>query len=463
MNKPTKSYDVVVIGAGPGGHVAGRLSGSYGYKTLVLDAHNYGGTCLGRGCSPSKTLIASAKVYEAAKHAENQAIDVCCTSFDWDKIQARRQAKRVLLEPHVIDLINQGKAETYIGYAEAIDEHHLKVNDEIIEFKHLVLSTGAKPRQLNLPGFAEGYARGNIISSDEVLELKEVPKTMVIIGGGIVSMEMAFVYAAFGTVITILDASPRILPQYDPEVSDYMVRYLSMKNQMIIKTGVKIIDASEYGVQYEDSDGNRHFAGGEKVLVGIGREANFYGFEKLNLKRRPNGQLEINERYQTSLPHVYASGDVVNTVQNSYVAYETSRIIVDNIRGEPTQTLTNLIPVACFGKPEIAAIGLNEEQLKQQNKKYVALRVDTDLLLRTITDEQLPGFIKMQVDPDTNQILGVTIVAENANELIALATLAMHTNQTVFALAEILYAHPTTCEVYGTVAKKLIAKYNLQK
>lgn len=380
----------------------------------------------------------------------------------------RKYKKRVLLEPHVIDLIKQGDADTFIGQAEAVDEHTLKVTtpdhkEQLIEFKNLVLSVGAKPRRLDLPGFAEGYASGHIISSDEVLDLEEVPKTMVIIGGGIVSLEMAYVYASFGTLITILEVAERIAPQYDREVSEYVQNYLTGHAGVIVKTGVKIIAASSYGIEYIDNENHRHFAGGEKVLVGIGRQANLVGFEKLNLKTKPNGQLEVNERYQTSLSHVYATGDVVNRVQNSYVAYETSRIVINHINNQPTETLTNLIPVACFGRPEIAAIGKTHDQLVAEGVDVVSLRVDCDLLLRVITDEQLPGFIKLSVNRANGQILGVQIVGENANEIISLGILAMHLKATVFDLATILYPHPTIVEVYGTVAKKLIAKYNLHQ
>ncbi len=450
-----EKFDVVIIGAGPGGYVAAELAGNAGLKAVVIEKGTYGGVCLNTGCIPTKTLLKSSKVANYIKHANNYGIDgvdVSKITYNWTNMQARKNKVVSQLSMGVKSIIKMAKATTIVGEAIMIDEHSLKVNDSVISFEHLIVATGSHARVLNLPGFQEGYTKGDIVDNVGALSFPKIPDTLTVIGGGVIGIEFAILYAELGTKVTLLQGLDTILEILDKDVSIYMTKYLKAKGVEII-TNVKVLSYQGNNIKYSLNDETKELSS-DKVLVSIGRIPSKCGLDKLTFKLAPNQGIITNEYMQTSIKNIYAIGDVTGGIMLAHVASKQAQVAIDHIVDNKSKNKYNhdIVPSCIYTFPEVAVIGKTEEQLIVSKTPYVKTKFLMSHLGKAIADGETEGFIKFLLDPKKGTILGAHIIASTASDMISELVVVMDLNATIFDINNSIHPHPTISEIIHEAA-----------
>lgn len=454
-----KEYDIAVLGGGPGGYVAAIKATQMGAKTVVIEKDAIGGVCLNWGCIPTKTLLKSAKLYKDILGAESYGIDIgdkSAISVNWNKMQKRKDdvvkrltgGVKVLLSKNGVDVIN--------GFGEIVDKNTLKVNGEIIKTKELIIATGASPRIPKIEGIKKSINNGYVMMSNGILELKEIPKKLIIIGGGVIGCEFAVLYNSLGTKVTIVQRSNRILGNIDKEVREAMARIME-------KSGIEIL----YNVSVEKFDNNkmisvkangeRMIIEGDKILISMGNTPNVKGLEKLGLKINQNG-IETNDKLETNIKGVYAIGDVNGRYMLAHVASAEGITAVENIMGKEARIDYDRVPACIYGFPEVGTVGLTEEQAKDRGHKVVVSTFPLSANGKALAEGESTGFIKIVADEQYGEVLGVHIIASHATDMIAEAVTTMELEGTIHELAKAIHPHPTLSEIVMEAAHGAIDK-----
>ena len=452
-----KHYDVIVIGSGPGGYVAAEHAGKHGLKTLCIEAENFGGVCLNKGCIPTKTLLKSSKLnQEVIKAVEFgvDGIDLSSITLNWEKIQARKNDVVKKLVMGVQGILKTSKCDVIKGFATLIDKNTVKVNDETITFDNLILATGSSARKFSLPGFEQGYASGRVVTSDEALSLSFIPKKFTVIGGGVIGVEFAILFAELGSEVTILQGVDRILEVLDNDISVEITNLLKKKG-VNIETNVNIKEFKDNKVYYE-KDGQLMFNESDVCLTSVGRKPNTDIVKPLGMELAPNGSIISDDQMRTSIKNIYAIGDCTSKIMLAHSAYKNAIVAVDTILNRHAKMDLNKVPSCIYTHPEVASIGKTEEQLIKENADFVKAKYPMSYIGKALADGESIGFIKMLVDKKTGEILGCHIVGNDASNLIAEIALAMETEATVNTLVETIHPHPTISEVVWEVAKKIL-------
>ncbi|MDR0840294.1 MAG: dihydrolipoyl dehydrogenase [Christensenellaceae bacterium] len=454
-------YDLIVIGAGPGGYVAAIRAAQLGMKTLVIEKDAPGGTCLNVGCIPAKTLYKDAQVVEYFAHAADYG--VVCDGFrtDLELVQARKRRVVETLVNGVAHLFKANGVDYVQGDARFVSKDTLEVTDAQgkalrYQAERVLLATGSKNAMPPVPGIQEQ----GVITSREALSLEAAPKHLVIIGGGVIGIEFAGIYKAFGSEVTVIELLPSILPTMDGELSKRLKASLA-------KRGIRILTATK--VEKIEKDGNalKVATAGAKaesvacdcVLVAVGRIpcTDGLGLEGIGVELN-RGAVRVDENYQTSVPGVYAVGDVTGRVMLAHVASAEGVAAVERMQGMHTAVDYAQIPSAVFTFPEMAGIGLTEEQLKEKGLPYVAGKATFSGNGKALTMNDTEGMIKVLASEDLSEIYGVHILGPNASDLITEAAAAMHGMFTVEEVAQIMHGHPTLSEVFMEAVNGLLGK-----
>lgn len=439
-------YDLVVIGGGPGGYTAAIYAAKKNLKVAIIEKDLFGGTCLNRGCIPTKTLIHSATFLNDAKISSEFGIDLSGVSVNWDAVQKNKSDIVKKLRSGVQGLIKGNKITVYNGEAILQDQNTISIDgdkEEIIKAKNIIIATGSEPSVIPFLG----YDLEGVIYSDEALELKEIPSSMVIVGGGVIGVELAYVYNSFGTDITILEMMPDILPREDKEIVDEFKKSLE-KKKIKIKSNTKLthIEKGNKGlVVYYESDEGKGSISAEKVLVAVGRKAitSVLGGVDVTIDR---GKIVVDEYLRTNIPNIYAIGDVTGKAMLAHVASHQGIKAVENICGETSKMDYSIIPSCIYTHPQMASVGLNEEDAKAKYKNIKIGKFPFAASGKAMTAGENTGFIKIIADQTWNEILGVHIIGPHATELIAEGALAVKLQCTVEELADTIHAHPTLSE-----------------
>jgi dihydrolipoamide dehydrogenase len=423
MEEKAKRFDIAVIGSGPGGYPAAIKAAQSGKTVALIEAKETGGTCLNRGCIPSKTLIASAEVLHKIQEAEDFGIKVGSVSFDYSKMVDRKDGVVGQIRKSLEGLIASNKITMFNGFGKLTSTKTIKItgkdNVEIIADK-IILATGSEPR--NIPAFPFDYKK--VHDSTSLLEMRTLPKKLAIIGGGVIGCEFASLYAILGVEVTILEMMPRIIPMEAESVSTALTK--AFKNKGIaIETGVAVegIDTSGKGVKVKLAGGNTITA--DIALVAVGRKLNTsdIGLEKAGVLVLDNGMIAVNDKMETSTPGIYAIGDIASKWWLAHVATHQGIIAASNATGQSMRMNYNAVPSVIFTSPEIATVGLSLEQA--QEKGYKAT---------------------------TGQILGAQVVGHEASTLIAEMTIVITNELTVECITETIHAHPTVAEAWMEAA-----------
>ena len=440
-----EKFDCLVIGSGPGGYAAAIRCAQRGASTAIVEKELIGGVCLNCGCIPSKALLASAHTLLSAKHAAIMGVDVGTAVPNWPKMQARKDAIVAGFRKGLTGLIGANKIKVFKGRGVVTAPNKIKIETDAatteIEADKIILATGSKPIQIP----AIPFDGETIISSKEALALQRIPKQMVIVGGGAIGCELACVYAALETKVTIVEALSRLIPMEDEWVGRLMEREFK-KLGIDALTGQKVISVDRTGGLAKVVLETGQTIDAEKVLVSAGRRpvADKETIDALGLKMN-NSAIAVNEKMQTNIPGVYAIGDAVGTTYLAHGAFAEAEVAAVNATGGDEKIADySLIPRAVYTFPEIASVGKSEETCKSQSLEISVGRSFFKANGRSAAHNETVGEIRVVRDNSTNKIIGVTIVGAEAAELIAAARLLLGSTEKI---TEINFPHPTVSEV----------------
>jgi dihydrolipoamide dehydrogenase len=454
-----KEYDVIVLGAGPGGYVAAIKAAQNNLKVAIVEKEAIGGVCLNWGCIPTKSLLKSAKVYQEFMNAKDYGIDVVDKSQitpNWSNIVKRKERIVNRLTGGVKMLLEKNKVDIFTGEGEIISNNEILINDEKIKAKNIIISTGASPILPPIEGLEEAYKKNFLMTSKEILDIDNIPEELVIIGGGVIGLEFATIFNAFNTKVTIIEREKEILLNVDDDIRDNMLKILK-KAKVEVLTESTVVKIKNNEVTYKDKEGNSKSVSASKVLLSVGMKANTESFKKLNLKQN-NKFVEINEFMQTSVPNIYAIGDVTGKMMLAHVASHQGIIAVNNILGHKEKLNYDQIPSAIYSFPEIAQVGLTEKAAKTKGLDYKVSIFPLQANGKALSANEKDGFIKIIADKKYNEILGVHILADNASDLISEAVVVMKLEGTADEIAKSVHPHPTISEIYHEAALGIIDK-----
>ncbi|MGG1241495.1 dihydrolipoyl dehydrogenase [Bacillus cabrialesii] len=460
-------YDVVILGGGTGGYVAAIRAAQLGLKTAVVEKEKLGGTCLHKGCIPSKALLRSAEVYRTAREADQFGVETAGVSLNFEKVQQRKQAVVDKLAAGVNHLMKKGKIDVYNGYGRilgpsifsplpgtiSVERGNGEENDMLIP-KQVIIATGSRPRML--PDLeADGE---HVLTSDEALQMEELPKSIIIVGGGVIGIEWASMLHDFGVEVTVIEYADRILPTEDQDISKGMENLLKKKGIQFV-TGAKVLPdtmiktADDISIQAE-KDGETVTYTAEKMLVSIGRQANIegIGIENTDIVTE-NGVISVNESCQTKESHIYAIGDVIGGLQLAHVASHEGIIAVEHFVGlNPHPLDPTLVPKCIYSSPEAASVGLTEDEAKANGHNVKIGKFPFMAIGKALVYGESDGFVKIVADRDTDDILGVHMIGPHVTDMISEAGLAKVLDATPWEVGQTIHPHPTLSEAIGEAA-----------
>ena len=453
-------FDVTIIGSGPGGYVAAIRCAQLGFKTAIIEKYaTLGGTCLNVGCIPSKALLASSHHYEELQHFADHGIEVSGeVKVNLEKMIARKQAVVDQTSGGVKYLMDKNKVTVFEGLGSFESATSVKVSkadgsSEIIESKNIIIATGSKPS--NLPFIK--LDKDRIITSTEALKLKEVPKHLVIIGGGVIGIELGQVYLRLGAQVSVVEFMDRIIPGMDASLSKELTKVLK-KQGMKFYTSHKVQSVDRAGdvvtVKAENAKGEIITLEGDYALVSVGRRPYTDGLhaEKAGVKVTDRGQIEVNNHLQTSAANIYAIGDVVRGAMLAHKAEEEGVMVAEILAGQKPHIDYNLIPGVVYTWPEVAAVGKTEEQLKAEGIEFKAGSFPFKALGRARAGGDTDGFVKILADAKTDEVLGVHMIGAGCADLIAEAVTAMEFRASAEDISRMSHAHPTFAEAIKEAA-----------
>lgn len=457
-----KHYDCIIIGAGPGGYVAAIRLGQLEKKVAIIEKENPGGVCLNCGCIPSKTLIYASKLYKSIKKAGTWGINASLSGFDMPILQDKKRGIIEKLQKGILQLLSANNVEYIEGFASFVEPYKISVKNQTEEIfitaDNIIIATGTVPYEL--PSFP--FDNKKILNSTDILSVSEIPSSIIIIGGGVIGMEMACLFANLGTKITVIEFMENILPGIDTEIAKTLERF-SKRLKIDIHT-------SSQAVSYqENTDGllevlitkkEENFTlTAEKVLVTVGRKANIEGLniEKAGLNLSQDHHIKVGNDRQTDIKNIYAIGDITSV---PYLAHKASRDALISANAITRKNYSHLlykeIPSAIFTDPEISTIGISEAFAEKNNIQIKTMKFPFAALGRSQASGEIEGFIKLIAGKNNDHILGVHIIGPNASDLIGEASLCIKKGLTVEDLAETIHPHPTFCEIIGESAEALL-------
>ena len=457
----TKTFDAVVIGAGPGGYVAAIRLAQLGKKAALVDKEALGGVCLNWGCIPSKALIAAANLAESVREAGKRGI----TAEPKVDIEKLRQFKNEVVKKLVggVGLLEKGNAvEVIKGTAKFVGPNAIEVETkegkQRVEAPAFILATGARPVQI--PGFE--FDGKDVWSAKEAVDLPVLPQRLVIIGGGIIGMELGTVYAKLGTKITVIEALPTILSGVDPEAVRLVQKGVRQRDGVVhVNAKAKALERKGGALTVRvEVDGKEQAIECDKVLVSVGFRPNTenLGLEEIGVKLTAKGFVEVNDRFQTSVPGVYCIGDLSGPPLLAHKASKEGEIAAEVIAGKKSVRDWIAMPSAIFTDPEVATVGLDEEQARKQGYDPIVGKFAFAALGRAIAIDHTEGFVKVVGDRQSKLLLGATIAGPEASDLIAELTLALEMGAYIEDVALTIHAHPTLPEAIMEACKAALGE-----
>ncbi|MEK5038698.1 dihydrolipoyl dehydrogenase [Sporosarcina sp. FSL K6-3457] len=463
-----REYDVVILGGGTGGYVAAIRAAQLGLKTALVEQGKLGGTCLHKGCIPSKALLKSAEVFDTAKNqAAAFGVDTKEVTLDFSRVQARKEGIVKQLHSGVTALMKKGKIDVFEGLGRMLGpsifspmpgtisvEMNNGDENEMLILKNLIIATGSRPR--TLPGL--DIDEQQIMSSDGALAMEELPKSIIIVGGGVIGIEWASMLNDFGVDVTVLEYANRIIPTEDEDISKEMKKLLTKKGitfvtsaKVLPDTLVKIADSVTISAEL---NGETTAFTAEKMLVSVGRQANVEGIGLDNTEIEVDkGYIKTRPTFQTKEHHIYAIGDVIGGLQLAHVASHEGIAAVEHIAGLKNEPIDyTKIPRCIYSSPEASSVGITEQQAKEQGFDVKVGKFPFMAIGKALVNGNSDGFVKIVADKSTDDILGVHMIGAHVTDLISEAGLAMVLDATPWEVASTIHPHPSLSEVMGEAA-----------
>lgn len=450
--------DLLVIGAGPGGYVAAIYAAKHGLKTVIVEKQKLGGTCLNVGCIPTKALIRSSEVFHNFKNAGDFGISADNIQMEMAKVIEQKDKIKDTLVSGIDYLLEKNGVRVIKGSASFIDSKQVQVkngkDEYTIEATHTLIATGSKIAEIKLPGIEHDF----VWNSTSALQQKENFNSIIIIGGGVIGMEFAFIYSNFGIQVNVIEYCDRLLTMVDEDVSEE-IRKIAVERGIGVHTGARVTriekDQNGNAVIIFEKNGTEMFMTSEKVLVAIGREPNLEGLdiEKAGVALNENGKgIAVNEFLQTSVDHVYAIGDVTNRIQLAHVASHEGTAAIEHILGTPSTLNYDMVPNVIFTSPEIASVGLTEEQALRQKMQITISKFPFQANGKALTMREEKGFVKLIKNIDNGKIVGASIIGPEASALISTLTVIINNGISEEEIVHTIFAHPTTGEAIHEAA-----------
>ncbi|PLT45863.1 Dihydrolipoamide dehydrogenase of pyruvate dehydrogenase complex [Paenibacillus pasadenensis] len=443
--------DTLVIGAGPGGYVAAIRAAQLGQSVLCVEKEHVGGVCLNVGCIPSKALISASHQYDTVSHAEAIGITAGDVKVDWSKIQDFKGGVVKKLTGGVASLLKANKVQYFAGEVMFINENEARVfNDQEApryRFKNCIIATGSRP--IELKAFPFG---GRIVSSTGALSLPEIPKSLAVIGGGYIGVELSQMYSKFGTKVTIIEGLDSILAGFDKDMSQLVAKKLKAKGAEIITNAqAKSAEQTDKDVTVTYTvDGKEQSVTADYLLVTVGRRPNTdgeLGLDLINIKMTDRGLVEVNDEGRTSIPHIFAIGDIVPGPALAHKAMYEGRVAAEVIAGQPSKVDYKCMPAVCFSDPECASVGLTEKEAKEKGYNVKVGKFPFAANGRALSLNAAEGFVKLVADKDSGLVLGAHIAGIEASNMISELGLAIEMGATLEDIALTIHAHPTLGEI----------------
>ncbi len=448
-------YDVVVIGSGPGGYVAAIRSAQLGLKTAIVEKYsNFGGTCLNVGCIPSKALLDSSEHYYNAAHTfKTHGIDLKDLKPNISQMIDRKSEVVKQNVEGIKYLMKKNKIDTYEGVGSFVNKNTIKIqgkSDQTIEAANVIIATGSKPSVLPFINID----KKRIITSTEALNLKEIPKHLVLIGGGVIGLELGSVYARLGAKVTVVEFMDSIIPTMDKTLGKELQKSLKKIGfEFLLSHKVKEVSstAKEITVKADNAKGEEVVLKGDYCLVAVGRTAytEGLGLQNIGIQTEDRGKkIPVNEHLETSVPGVYAIGDVIRGAMLAHKAEEEGVYVAERIAGQKPHINYNLIPGVVYTWPEVAAVGKTEEELKAAGIKYKTGSFPFLASGRARASMDTDGLVKVLADANTDEILGVHMIGPRVADMIAEAVVAMEFRASAEDISRMSHAHPTYTEAF---------------
>ncbi len=459
-------FDLVILGGGTGGYVAAIRAAQIGKKVAIVEKGLLGGTCLHKGCIPSKALLRSAEVYSTSKKAAEYGVSIEGVSLDFNKVQERKQKIVDQLHNGVKHLMKKGDIQVFEGTGRILGpsifspmpgtisvEFNNGDENEILIPQNVIVATGSRPR--TLPGLEiDGTL---VMSSDDALKMETLPASILIIGGGVIGIEWASMLNDFGVEVTVVEYADRILPTEDEEISKEAARILKKKGIKLV-TGAKVLSETlkkEESVQIdaEHKGGTASFSA-EKILVSVGRQANVEGIGLENTAIKvEKGFIETNEYYQTAESHIYAIGDVIGGLQLAHVASHEGIAAVEHLSNQNPHPIDySMISKCIYSSPEMASVGYTEKEAREKGYTVKVGKFPFKAIGKALVYGESDGFVKLVVDEATDDLLGVHMIGPHVTDMISEAGLARVLDATPWEIAQTVHPHPTLSEVFGEAA-----------
>ena len=449
---PQTQFDVAIIGAGPGGYVAAIKLAQNGKKVALIENKYIGGTCLNVGCIPTKTLISGASLLHKMKQASDLGIEIGPIKIAYEKMKRRKDSVVKKIKSSLEGLLKTNAITIFNGHGQFQSQNEIKItgqDNQIISFKTAIIATGSEP--FDIKAFPCDHKL--ILNSTSILDLETIPSSLTIIGGGYIGCEFASLFNELGSIVTIIEASDSILAAQGPMVANYLTGEFTAKGISIkTKTKVLAIETLKNSVKVSLSDGS--VLESEKALIAIGRKPvteNLH-LEKVALQTDEKGFVSVDDTMQTICKNIYAIGDVTGKAMLAHVASHQGMVAASNILENKTKMHYDAIPSVIFTYPEVAQAGLSEAQALQKGYSITQSSFPFQAIGKAQTQLDCKGFAHMIADKKTGQILGATIIGEDASNLIGEITLAIHNEIPLECVADTIHAHPTLAEVWHEAA-----------
>lgn len=453
------TYDLIIIGGGPAGYLAAERAGHAGLSTLLIEKRFLGGVCLNEGCIPTKTLLYSAKIFDNAVHGEKYGITVENIALNHGAVIERKNRVVKTLVSGVKSKMRENKVTVVEGDGEIAckngEGYEVRVDNETYAGKRLLIATGSMPIVPPIPGVKEGMEKGYVLTNKEILDLKEVPKSLVIVGGGVIGLEMASYFNSVGSRVTIIEMLDHIAGNTDLEISNILMKNYRKKG-VEFKLESKVTEIRDGSVTYE-SNGQKFSIDTEKVLLSIGRKpiTDGLGLEKIGVAVE-NGHIRVDEKGRTSARDVYAAGDVNGISMLAHTAYREAEVCINDILGKRDIMRYDAVPSVIYTNPEVACVGETEESARQKGIEYEIAKLPMMYSGRYVAEnEGGDGICKILIEKKYRKLIGVHMIGNYSSEIIYGAGLMIETEMSVTDIKELIFPHPTVSEIIREAIFKL--------
>ena len=444
-------FDLLVVGGGPGGYLCAERAAQGGMKVALFEKRALGGTCLNEGCIPTKTLLNSSKMYRHATESEAYGVVATGVTYDHAKVIERKNKVVKTLVSGVGATMSANKVTVITGEAvisgRADEGFAVKANGTTYIGRRLAIASGSETVVPPVPGLKEGLASGFVVTNREVLDLTTLPKNIVVIGGGVIGLEMAYYFASVGVAVTVIEMMPKIAGATDPEICKVLTDAFEKRN-MTFKLSCKVLEVKGSSVVYEEN-GEKKEISCDKVLLSAGRKPATAGIGLETLGLQMDRAAIVTDRHMcTTVQNVYAIGDCNGKVMLAHTAYREAEVAVNHMLGKADEMRYDVIPAVIYTDPEVASVGHSKEGAEKLGMKVKEIKLPMSYAGRYLAETNGgKGFIKLVVDTDRNRLVGCHMVGSYASEIIMTATMMVDTELTPERLKKLVFPHPTVAEI----------------